>query len=109
MYFADTSSSNSLSIYKGLLDKYLEEKTDTEIKKFFENIILTTHNLITGKISEQKVDHTIYHLVVSLSDFKKEFTRKYFEGINPNNIGVDQLRTLSSILASLISIEHEPA
>lgn len=106
MYFANPSSSTNLNIYKSLLDKYLEEKKDDEVKNMFENIITVTHQLILGEISESKVDHKIYNIVTSLSDFGKPYTRDYFSKINPQQIGIDQLRTLSSIFDSLIVVEN---
>lgn len=106
MYFANPSPSTNLNIYKSLLDKYLEEKKDNEVKDMFENIIVVTHQLVLGEISEAKIDHEIYNVVTSLSDFNKPYTREYFSKINPHAIGIDQLKTLSSIFTSLIVVEN---
>lgn len=103
MYFANTSSSTDLILYKGLLDKYLEEKSNEKISKLFTEIILSTHKLVKGEIKESEVDHKVFNLVIELSDHGKFHTRNYFEHINPNSIGIDQFRTLSNILNSLIS------
>jgi len=109
MYFADAPITNNFFIYKGLLDKYLLEKQDDEIKEFFKTIIVTTHKLIVGDIKESEVDHKIFNLVAALSDFEKKYTRSYFFQINPNDVGIDQFRSLSSILSSLIASEMQPA
>jgi len=109
MYFADISNAGNINIYKGLLDKYLEKPNSEETKSLFVGIILTAHKLSTNEISENKIDHTIYNLITALVDHNKTYNRHYFENIDPNNIGVEQFRTLSGILSSLIVSDHELA
>lgn len=102
MYFAKTNNpSFDFVIYKSLLDQYLENKQDQEIKDLFDTIIITTHKVVLGELQVSKIDHKIFNLVTALSDDNKKFTRDYFATINPQNIGTDQLRTLSGILYSL--------
>lgn len=103
MYFANTSASADLVLYKGLLDKYLEEKNNQKISKLFKEIIISAHKLITGQIKESEVDHKVFNLVVELSDQQKKYTWDYFKSINPDNIGIEQLETLRNILNSLTS------
>ena len=109
MYFADISNAGNINIYKGLLDKYLEKPNSEETKSLFVEIILTAHKLSANEISENKIDHTIYNLIIALVDHNKIYNRHYFENIDPNNIGVEQFRTLSGILSSLIVSDHELA
>lgn len=106
MYFSSSNPSTNFSLYKSILDKYLEDKKDEEVRKLFEKVILTTHQLVANELSESKVDHKIYNLVVALSDIKNTHTRDYFLKINPFQIGIDQFRSLSSILYSMSSIEN---
>jgi len=109
MYFSNISNANNFSIYKGLLDKYLETRSQDDTRLFFEQVIRTTHDLITGVIDENKVDHKVYNLVIALADYENKWNRQYFETINPTEIGLDQLRTLSAILSSLVATNYEPA
>lgn len=101
MYFADVSVTNNLSIYKGLLDFYLEHPESDETRRLFETIIKTAHQLSINAISENQIDHTFYGLVTELVDFENKYNRRYFQDINPNEIGDNQFRSLSNILGSL--------
>lgn len=103
MYFANTSVSTNLILYKGLLDRYLKDQKDQQINDLFSSVIIITHKLITGQIKESEVDHKVYNLVVELSDHNKTYTHNYFKDINPENIGLEQLETLRNILNSLIA------
>ncbi|MEO6669303.1 MAG: hypothetical protein ABIN36_07495 [Ferruginibacter sp.] len=103
MYFADISNSSSLNIYKGLLDKYLENPSSADIKNLFEGIIKVAHLLSIGAIKENEIDNTIYNLIVEIVDHNKIGNRAYFQNIDPNNIGEAQFKTLSGILSSLAS------
>ena len=107
MYFADISNAGIINIYKGLLDQYLEKPNSEETKSLFEDIILTAHKLATKEISENKIDHKIYNLITALIDHNKDYNRHYFETIDPNKIGIEQFKTLSGILSSLIVSDHE--
>ena len=109
MYFANISNAGNINIYKGLLDKYLDKPDSEETKTLFEGIIRTAHNLSTNKISENKIDHKIYNLIIALVDHNKVYNRQYFENIDPDNIGIQQFTTLSGILSSLIASDHELA
>ncbi len=105
MYFSSSNPSNNFSLYKSILDKYLEDKKDEEVRKLFENVILTTHKLVVNELTESKVDHKIYNLVIALSDSKNIHTRDYFSRINPFQIGIDQFRSLSGILYTMSSLQ----
>ncbi|MBD3636590.1 MAG: hypothetical protein HUJ25_04555 [Crocinitomicaceae bacterium] len=109
MYFSKSESSINLSLYKSILDKYLEERKDDNVRKLFELIILTTHKVVTKELNESKVDNKIYHLVSALSNPEYQHNHSYFAGINPRQIGIEQFRSLSGILYSLISYEHTTA
>ncbi|HEY4193942.1 MAG TPA: hypothetical protein VGM63_00285 [Mucilaginibacter sp.] len=109
MYFADISGATNFNIYKGLLDRYLQNQNSIEIRLFFEQIIKVAHELSTGKILQSSIDHTIYNLIIALVDHNKEYNRQYFQNIDPENIGLPQLRTLSGILSSLITPYQELA
>ena len=108
MYFSTPNPSTNLSLYKSILDKYLEEKQDEEVRKLFEKVILTTHQVVVNEITESNVDNKIYNLVTALCDTKNVYTREYFAKINPFQIGIDQFRSLSNILFSMIT-ETPPA
>lgn len=101
MYFAKTNPSFDFVIYKSLLDQYLENNQDQDVKQLFDSIIIATHKVVLGEVQVSKIDHKIFNLVNALSDENKKFTRDYFATINPQNIGTDQLRTLRGILYSL--------
>ena len=106
MYFSNSTPSTNLSFYKSILDKYLEEKKDEEVRKLFENIILTTHKVVVNELTQSKVDNKIYTLVTALSDSSNLHTREYFAKINPFQIGIEQFRSLSNILYSMTSFEN---
>jgi hypothetical protein len=108
MYFADVSEENNLTIYKNLLDGYLENQNSQETKAFFINVIKTAHQLAIKTIAENRIDNTIYNLVTTIVDHNNINNREYFENIDPENIGDLQFKTLSGILSSLIS-NYEPA
>lgn len=107
MYFAEISSANNFNIYKGLLDHYLENPNSSETRSLFERIIRTAHQLSTHEIVESAIDNTIYNLIVAMVDHNKINNRQYFQNIDPDNIGEEQFRTLSGILSSLVSDDHE--
>jgi|GEM_PF-5073189 hypothetical protein len=105
MYFSSSNPSTNFSLYKSILDGYLEDKKDDDVRKLFEKVIITTHQLVTNELPESRIDHKIYNLVIALSDIKNTNTRQYFSNINPSQIGIDQFRSLSGILHSMSSLE----
>jgi hypothetical protein len=106
MYFADSSHSSNLEIYKNLLDLYLDVKQEESVKELFVQVLVSTHKLVTEQINESSVDHRIYDLVIALSDKKSESNRNYFRDMDPEHIDISQFRSLQGILSSLV---HSPS
>jgi len=109
MYFAIGSNSIQFRMYHNLLNDYLAGKKNVETKKLFDEIIKSTHFLITGVKKPYEIDPSIYDIVLPIytySNIPDSYNRMYFLEVKTENITEDQYRTLNGILSSLISLDE---
>lgn len=98
----DDLKKKEYEMYKMLIDQYLQGVENVEIKKLFDSIILTTHDLVIDKIKSDQINHKISSLVTTLSSHNKT----YFKEIIPEAFDDEKYRrskyyTLRNILSSL--------
>ena len=81
---------------------YLEQNK-TEYKDEIENVIKTTHNLVSNKIESKQIDPVIFSIVTALMSFGFE----YFK----NNINVEHINkaNIETVRGMLSTLRHSPS
>jgi hypothetical protein len=98
---ADFSSpiKSDLEFMYFIINLYLEQN-HTVYKKEIENVIKTTHNLVSNKIESREIDPVIFSIVTALKSFNIDYFR--------NNIDADHITkaNIETVRGFLSTIRH---
>src|SRR5882757_2966355 len=81
---------------------YLEQDK-TEYKEEIENVIRTTHNLVSNKIESKQIDPVIFSIVTALMSFGFDYFKN---NINADHINKANIETVRGMLSTL---RHSPS
>jgi hypothetical protein len=103
MEFNRNLFSERLKSFYTLTRGFVNDEKDEKTRIFLRKIIITGHNLVTGKIKDEDIDFDIYEIVVLMTSADRPYMRDYLTGIDPNNITDADYKSFNDVLSSMIA------
>ena len=92
-----------MNTFNLLAKSYVYDERNEEVKKLLDHIIVEAHKLVTNQITVKDLSFDTFDIITTMTSNNRPNIKEYLTNININNITEADYKTLSNVLASIIT------